>query len=217
MGPVRYAQMTLFHFHLGLYERSSMQRIATLLEKIAELSSKKETTLIEIDLMMDYTRVMYADLLEWRNKIAFTEPLTLNSEPTLAEMASAMEENHSTLDESPEVTGPAVELDSTSMNYESAAEAVTPSSISFSTPPPYPASDIRQLIGINDKYQFISELFGNNKDAYEEVITEINAFDTEDEAFYWLRNTVAPQYGWKKDDESLVSLFGLVSQFFRER
>ena len=50
-----------------------MERIATLLDKIREISTKPDAGIIDIDLMMDYTRVMYADLLEWRNKVAFTQ------------------------------------------------------------------------------------------------------------------------------------------------
>ena len=46
-----------------------MERIEHILKRIQELYySKHEKTGIDIDLMLDYTRVMYADLLEWRLK-----------------------------------------------------------------------------------------------------------------------------------------------------
>ena len=47
-----------------------MQRIATLLQKLTELSTQGKPTQIDIDLMLDYTRVIYADLLEERKKLA---------------------------------------------------------------------------------------------------------------------------------------------------
>lgn len=51
-----------------------MQRIDTILEKLAELNRLKEkATSIDVDLMMDYTRVVYADLQEWKKRIEFTE------------------------------------------------------------------------------------------------------------------------------------------------
>jgi hypothetical protein len=51
-----------------------MQRIDTLLEKLKELNKLNEqATIIDIDLMMDYTRVVYADLQEWRKRIEFTD------------------------------------------------------------------------------------------------------------------------------------------------
>ena len=45
-----------------------MQRIATLLQKLTELSTQGKPSQIDIDLMLDYTRVIYADLLEERKK-----------------------------------------------------------------------------------------------------------------------------------------------------
>ena len=161
-----------------------MERIATLLDKIREISTKPDAGIIDIDLMMDYTRVMYADLLEWRNKVAFTQAVTLgNMVPNPAE---SPEEPAGP----PEVAGPAVELDATSLNYESADDTLVPET-PFPLQSQYSGADIRQSIGINDKYQYISELFGNNKDAYEEVVSEINTFDTEDEALGWVRQHVA--------------------------
>jgi len=39
-----------------------MERISTLLEKIEALQRRNNVTAIDIDLMLDYTRVLYADL-----------------------------------------------------------------------------------------------------------------------------------------------------------
>src|SRR5690349_18813231 len=48
-----------------------MQRISTLLQRLTELSAReKDYELIDIDLMLDYTRVVYADLLELRKNVA---------------------------------------------------------------------------------------------------------------------------------------------------
>ena len=54
-----------------------MQRISNLLQKLTELSGKTgEPEIIDLDLMMDYTKVIYADLLEMRSRIAFNSSLT---------------------------------------------------------------------------------------------------------------------------------------------
>jgi hypothetical protein len=53
-----------------------MERIGLLLEKIKELNNAPTKTVIELDLMLDYTRVMYADLLEWRSKLSFSEAVS---------------------------------------------------------------------------------------------------------------------------------------------
>jgi len=51
-----------------------MERVKIFVQKIQELYySKHPKSAIDIDLMLDYTRVMYIDLLEWRKE--FTEPV----------------------------------------------------------------------------------------------------------------------------------------------
>lgn len=174
-----------------------MERLTTLLDKIRELNSKSDTTLIEVDLMMDYTKVLYADLLEYRNKLAFNEAITLPDK-------AAQKQPEIILNPLPE---PAA-----AVKPEIIVPEVAPS---VSLPQQhYSNADIREYIGINDKYLFISELFGNNKDAYDEVISEINTFDTEEEAISWLNNTVYQQYQWKDDMEALQSFYKSLNDFF---
>lgn len=49
-----------------------MQRVKTLLQKISDLSQKGEAlSQIEVDLLLDYTRVIYADLLEYKSRLNF--------------------------------------------------------------------------------------------------------------------------------------------------
>lgn len=63
-----------------------MERIETILQRIQErYYSKGEKTAIDIDLMLDYTRVMYADLLEWRKKFKDTPEMPLTTEPATTE------------------------------------------------------------------------------------------------------------------------------------
>ncbi len=210
-----------------------MQRITTLLEKIKELNSKQNISIIEVDLMMDYTKVIYADLLEWRGKVVFTEPFTAANEAHsaipvqastgVAEKTAVIEEQESVVASMPaspivpEVTAPSIELDATSMNYEVTPEApVVAMPLAF-TQTHYSGADIRKQIGINDKYQYISELFGNNTGTYEEVINEINTFNTEEEAVNWLNNNVANQLGWKEEHEVVHSFYNLLKEFYTSR
>ncbi len=56
-----------------------MERVKNILQKLQEVYySKHPKSAIDIDLMLDYTRVMYADLLEWRHRFK-EEPLTSES------------------------------------------------------------------------------------------------------------------------------------------
>jgi hypothetical protein len=190
-----------------------MERITTLLEKIKELNHKPDPALIDVDLMMDYARVLYADLFEWRKKLAFNEAVTIKTEAEERAIAGGLEANQSAVAQ-PEIAGPAVELDNTVLNFEQSKNERKP----LSYPDPhYSNADIRQRIGVNDKYQFISELFGNNKDAYEEVISEINTFDTEEEAITWINNSVGSQFRWQDDTESVQNFYRLLGEFFASR
>jgi hypothetical protein len=193
-----------------------MERIATLLEKIRELNNKSSATVIDIDLMMDYTKVIYADLLEWRNRVMFNQAVTIGDKTTEDGVAKAMDENHREMESSPDISAPSVEPDTTSSGYETLHPAKDQSTISFITPR-ISDTDIRKQIGINDKYQFISELFGNNKEAYEEVVAELNSFDTEEDALDWLHKTVYLQYGWQDDMESVQALYRTIGHFYSTR
>lgn len=52
-----------------------MERIKNILQRLQEVYyGKHQKSAIDVDLMMDYTRVMYADLMEWRKQ--FKDPLT---------------------------------------------------------------------------------------------------------------------------------------------
>ncbi|PSK94571.1 hypothetical protein [Taibaiella chishuiensis] len=57
-----------------------MERIENVLRRIQEVYySRHEKTGIDIDLMLDYTRVMYADLLEWRKRFKEEPPVTTSA------------------------------------------------------------------------------------------------------------------------------------------
>src|SRR5688572_16330468 len=87
-----------------------MQRVQTLLQKITELSTKEQHDIIEIDLMMDYTRVLYADLMECRNRLVFTgavpQPETTppNVQPVVQEIIPEPEPEIATIPTQEETT-----------------------------------------------------------------------------------------------------------------
>lgn len=151
-----------------------MQRIHTLLQKLTDLSRLNEkATLIEIDLMMDYTKVIYADLIEWRNRTQFS-----NSIPTA----------------------------------EDTNTEITNSNIPTSNPITLKTNGgLESKIGINDKYLYISELFGNDKSVYEETINTLNTFDSLLQAVNWL-NT---KQTWEPGDEAAKSFYDTLQNHFQ--
>ena len=245
-----------------------MQHIDHLLTKIKGLTDKENITLLDIDLMMEHTRAVYAALIEKRNELAIIpmqpEPATEKKEPTLneyvatiaeepiehetrhelsymeieEEMEEAYEEQvaekddeailmntHELSFEEPEPIKIIVE-DEPIHEQEEAAQPVdnaTTDRITLELPhiPAAPLAphkihdtDIRHKISINDKYQFISELFGNNKEAYEEVLNELNSFETYADGVKWLQSSVYTVYNWHEENETLQMFYGMLERFY---
>ncbi len=286
-----------------------MERIHNLLRKLQDIYYKQEEKqVIDLDLMLDYTRVLYADLLDARTDILAKQGmgLHLKPEPTVAreqepepEVVVAPVENEvATTIEEPEIETPAVtveaaiptpEIQSTEIEEEAvieapeandeneqtasetevtAPEAIAPiaeealvedddtkeqhvindddyprldsdivavkeepvyTEIHFELPEvkdnaaespkqgyvfQQKIKDIRSFIGINDKYQYMNELFANNKTAYEESLDKIVFCNDFKAAQEWLSTTAMERYGWQKEDETYLSLLETVRKYF---
>jgi hypothetical protein len=65
-----------------------------------------------------------------------------------------------------------------------------------------PIKDLRSAIGINDKFQFIQELFGGDEKSFEVGIKTINAFKIVPEAQFYIKRELREKNNW--DEESNV-------------
>jgi hypothetical protein len=195
-------------------------RIPTLLQKLSELSAQPERrSAIDVDLMLDYTRVLYADLLEWRSRLpassaADTRPM---AQPTVE-----TEHHESTLADKKQSAPHKAEPVAEPGKMQASAQKVTDApSVQGDTTLAHTSAvdrsilaekDIRALIGINDKYQIMSELFGNDREAYEQALDFINHSQSENVAMNWLREQL-----WITEERSdaAQSFFDIVNRFFR--
>ena len=75
-----------------------------------------------------------------------------------------------------------------------------------------PISDLSTGIGLNDKFSFISELFGNNPGIYEEAITRINKAVNIDEASWILQKYHSTD--WEHKHEILARLKDFIKRRF---
>lgn len=73
-----------------------------------------------------------------------------------------------------------------------------------------PIKDINSAIGLNDKFIFIRELFGGNKDQYHETIQILNNFDIYENALGFLKEN----FDWDFDDPNFERLSELVRRKF---
>ena len=188
-----------------------MQRIGTLLQRLTELSAKeKDYELIDIDLMLDYTRVVYADLLELRKNVAINHVATL-PQPEAPKVIHK------------EVHAVAPVAATTERVIEAIIhppkEEVKAAPVQEQVPPhlkyaDVPVVDVRTHIGINDKYLYLSELFNNDKSAYDEAIKRLNTFTSLQAATKWVDAELVPKYNWDKENETVQSFYGLLNNCF---
>ena len=71
---------------------------------------------------------------------------------------------------------------------------------------------IREHIGVNQRYMFIRELFGNDPQEYQQAISALDKHQSYVEAFNFLRHEFAQKYRWKMDSEEVVELLEIVSK-----
>lgn len=77
-----------------------------------------------------------------------------------------------------------------------------------------PVHDLRHAIGINDKYQFIQELFRGDSDLYERSIKTINECGSLQEADYWLQREIKIIQGWEDDHHLVQQFYSLLRKRF---
>ncbi|WP_211999729.1 hypothetical protein [Chitinophaga sp. HK235] len=77
-----------------------------------------------------------------------------------------------------------------------------------------PVKDLRSAIGINDKYQFIQELFRGDTDLYERSVKTINECSTLQEADYWIQREIKIIQGWQDDHHLVKHFYSLLRKRF---
>ncbi|MCF6406721.1 hypothetical protein L3C95_27735 [Chitinophaga filiformis] len=77
-----------------------------------------------------------------------------------------------------------------------------------------PVKDLRQAIGINDKFQFIQELFRGDVDTYERSVKTINEMNSLQEAEYWIERELKIRQGWVDDNRAVRQFYNLVKKRF---
>lgn len=316
-----------------------MERVKNVMQRLHDLYfARHQKSAIDVDLMLDYTRVMYADLLEWRKTFGEAPPTTekadVNTEVTTSETpGTAKQEAQAGKPAAEPATAPAAAAPQLEATKVSAAPEAQPepepaaqttqsppadkpqdkvyqpmvrdepapkpapeaetapiiqtapekepmnalqqeaSGISFEPPSPpdvrnevneellveepavnpvveekpapppaeiplpepaqaaKPAAtkpqghlfhaekaprDIRSLIGINDKYLFLNELFSNHKSNYEETLDQLNLLSNAQQAEDWISTKVAQARKWDKEDATVESFYSVIRRHFSE-
>ncbi|MBS1645066.1 MAG: hypothetical protein JST36_08525, partial [Bacteroidetes bacterium] len=90
------------------------------------------------------------------------------------------------------------------------SQLALPELLAAATPKAIPSVDIRSVISINDKYQFMSVLFGNDKAAYEAALDKVNEFQNAFDAEHWLQERL-----WIAEEQqnTVQEFFDLIRNF----
>ena len=68
--------------------------------------------------------------------------------------------------------------------------------------------DLRQHIGINDRFMIIRNLFGGNAEAFNATMAQLNTFTNLDDALLYIQD----HYSWNPDDESVKMIIDLLER-----
>lgn len=85
---------------------------------------------------------------------------------------------------------------------------------SFIPPTHVKQKDIRNAIGLNDKYLFLNELFHNNKEAYDLAISKINNMESYETAKSWVDENLQQNLQWERNDSTVITFYGLLEKHF---
>lgn len=71
-----------------------------------------------------------------------------------------------------------------------------------------PVQDLKKAIGINDKFQFIRELFEGNAEMFASVLDHLNSLSSFDEAYRYINE----QFSWDEEDAVVMKFLELVNR-----
>ena len=69
-------------------------------------------------------------------------------------------------------------------------------------------------IGLNDRIAFVKNLFNNQQDDYNRVISQLNTFKTEKEATQFINKMVKPDYNWSEQEELEMRFLEIIARKF---
>ncbi len=77
-----------------------------------------------------------------------------------------------------------------------------------------PIKDLRAAIGINDKFQFMEELFNKDELAFESSIKTINTYKNFAEAQFWIKQNLRNKFNWEEESATVLAFDQLVKRRF---
>lgn len=77
-----------------------------------------------------------------------------------------------------------------------------------------PVKDLKKAIGVNDRFQFIKDLFRGDEVMYERSIKTINGFSIYPEAEYWIKRELKLKLAWDDSSDTVKMFDQLIKRRF---
>jgi len=170
----------------------------------------KQVPVKEKEVLLEVENIPQPSVIEPTTDKAINQPITKPQDPIIESKIQQPEtpqkqqytESHSQTHKDHAVLGELLITDHTSVNdkLHTTKEASNPAITGTHV------EDIRKAIGINDKFLFLRELFGNNSDFMNQTIDELNKLNTFAQAQAFIKSN----FSWDMDDETVIAFHAAV-------
>ena len=192
--------------------------------------------LIALDNLKDHTRVLYEALVVARHELTATQALSHESRSAAEESPIFEPSTEKIKDIVAQMTPESEQVDNLLKRMtdgsQEAQEALShyqqdiefepvskppPSDLNSKTEKPKSVNDqwSQVSVGLNDRTAFVQHLFLGDVEGFNRVLSQINTFESFDEAQDFLTNQVQPEYGdWEGKEAVAERLMRLIQQRF---
>lgn len=108
----------------------------------------------------------------------------------------------------------AIEKSEETIIYEKTENEEEEQKSSHSTPKLNKISNIRRSLGINQRYMFLRELFGNNSEDFEKALERLEGFDNQASARIYLEERFSVKYEWDMESEEVQEFYEVLERRF---
>lgn len=77
-----------------------------------------------------------------------------------------------------------------------------------------PISDLKEAIGLNERFLFSNELFNGNMEAFNRALNELNHLESSEHAERFLNEQLSVEFNWKSEEEVVERFVMLVKRRF---
>lgn len=198
--------------------------VKDLIYKIYSQYNNDENTVLISDIELLYKKTVVLDYL---NNLIGSEQLAVGNYPNIEQEIHIVTELKEEIVITTETSIVEPETENTVDNLQFAIHDSTKATPKISNPDIIlnqevirnPKSEIQNLpsltIGINDKFQFIAELFKNNTEKYESAIKQLNGFDTLDSSLLFI-DELNQENNWPENSNASARLITSVKNRFSQ-